>query len=178
MQRFCEWFGVEVYKMSTTLKQPIYTKLVSVWKKGIRTHCLSVTDTSTTTEGFELQRLSSVQCQYNIWYKCALLNKYIYLFCFVRFNNFNFRSEVFYSGTSLYMSWWTSLANNIPSNVPQLVWYSKCCGVYYPVCGIVHIKRPLLLLGKNSLSSGFLIIWVVVNHMVPHNHKLKWWVHQ
>ena len=66
MQRFCEWFGVEVYKMSTTLKQPIYTKLVSVWKKGLRAHCLSVTDTSTTTEGFELQMLSSVQCQYNI----------------------------------------------------------------------------------------------------------------
>ena len=36
-------------------------------------------------------------------------------------------------------------------------WWSKGCGVSYPVYGIVHIKEPLLLIGKSSLcgSSGF-----------------------
>ena len=36
-------------------------------------------------------------------------------------------------------------------------WYNKGRGMYYPVCGMVHIKEPLLLIGKSSLcgSSGF-----------------------
>ena len=36
-------------------------------------------------------------------------------------------------------------------------WYNKGCGMYYPVCGMMHIKEPLLLIGKSSLcgSSGF-----------------------
>ena len=25
---------------------------------------------------------------------------------------------------------------------------TKVCGMYYPVCGMVHIKGPLLLIGK------------------------------
>ena len=34
---------------------------------------------------------------------------------------------------------------------------NKGCGMHYPVCGMVHIKEPLLLIGKSSLcgSSGF-----------------------
>ena len=31
-------------------------------------------------------------------------------------------------------------------------WCNKGCGMCYPVCGMVHIKEPLLLFGK---SSGF-----------------------
>ena len=27
---------------------------------------------------------------------------------------------------------------------------NKGCGMYYPVCGMVHIKEPLLLIGKSS----------------------------
>ena len=36
-------------------------------------------------------------------------------------------------------------------------WCNKGCGMCYPVCGLVHIKEPLLLIGKSSLcgSSGF-----------------------
>ena len=36
-------------------------------------------------------------------------------------------------------------------------WCNKGCGMCYPVCGMVHIKEPLLLIGKSSLcgSSGF-----------------------
>ena len=31
-------------------------------------------------------------------------------------------------------------------------WYNKGCGMCHPVCGMMHIKEPLLLIGK----SGFL----------------------
>ena len=36
-------------------------------------------------------------------------------------------------------------------------WCNKGCGMSYPVCGMVHIKEPLLLINKNSLygSSRF-----------------------
>ena len=33
-------------------------------------------------------------------------------------------------------------------------WYNKGCGMCYPVCGIMHIKEPLLLIGKSSLCAG------------------------
>ena len=38
-------------------------------------------------------------------------------------------------------------------------WCNKGCGMFYPVCGMVHIKEPLLLIGKSShvvLAVGFL----------------------
>ena len=33
-------------------------------------------------------------------------------------------------------------------------WYNKGRGMCYPVCGMVHIKEPLLLIGKNSPCGG------------------------
>ena len=33
-------------------------------------------------------------------------------------------------------------------------WCNKCCGMFYPVCGMVHIREPLLLIGKSSLCGG------------------------
>ena len=33
-------------------------------------------------------------------------------------------------------------------------WCNKGRGMWYPVCGMVHIKEPLLLIGKNSLCGG------------------------
>ena len=33
-------------------------------------------------------------------------------------------------------------------------WCNKGCGMSYPVCGIVRIKYPLLLIGKSSLCGG------------------------
>ena len=33
-------------------------------------------------------------------------------------------------------------------------WCNKGCGMCYPVCGMVHIKEPLLLIGKSSLCGG------------------------
>ena len=38
-------------------------------------------------------------------------------------------------------------------------WCNKGRGMCYPVCGMVHIKEPLLLIGKSSLyvaAAGFL----------------------
>ena len=38
-----------------------------------------------------------------------------------------------------------------------LDWCNKGRGMYYPLCGIVHIKDPLLLIGKSSTcdDTGF-----------------------
>ena len=33
-------------------------------------------------------------------------------------------------------------------------WCNKGCGMSYPVCGMVHIKEPLLLIGKSSPCGG------------------------
>ena len=33
-------------------------------------------------------------------------------------------------------------------------WCNKGRGMCYPVCGMIHIKEPLLLIGKNSLCGG------------------------
>ena len=30
-------------------------------------------------------------------------------------------------------------------------WCNKGCGMYYPVCGMVHIKEPFQLIDKSSL---------------------------
>ena len=46
---------------------------------------------------------------------------------------------------------------------------TKCRGMCCPVCGMVHIKEPLLLIGKSSLCGGsvvsFITIRMVLNHM-------------
>ena len=45
---------------------------------------------------------------------------------------------------------------------------NKGRGMCYPVCGMVHIKVPLLLTGNSSPCSGIgfpLSIWVVLYHM-------------
>ena len=33
-------------------------------------------------------------------------------------------------------------------------WCNKGCGICYPVCEMVHIKEPLLLINKSSLCGG------------------------
>ena len=55
-------------------------------------------------------------------------------------------------------------------------WCNKGRGMYYPVCGMVHIKEPLLLIGKSSLcgGSGFpfsLSEWSLTICLTPYNHK-------
>ena len=50
-------------------------------------------------------------------------------------------------------------------------------GMCYPVCGMVHIKEHLLLIGKSSLcgSSWFplsLSEWSLTICLMPYNHKM------
>ena len=55
-------------------------------------------------------------------------------------------------------------------------WCNKDCGMCYPVCGMVHIKEPLLLMDKSSLcgGSGFpfsLSEWSLTICLTPYNHR-------
>ena len=55
-------------------------------------------------------------------------------------------------------------------------WCNKGCGMCYPVCGIMHIKERLLLIGKNSPCgrSGFslsLSEWSFTICLTPYNRK-------
>ena len=56
----------------------------------------------------------------------------------------------------------------VPASAPRLV--------YYPVCGMMHIKEPLLLIGKSTLGggSGFplsLSEWSFTIYPTPYNRK-------
>ena len=48
-------------------------------------------------------------------------------------------------------------------------WCNKGRGMCYSVCGMMHIKQPLLLIGKNSScgSSGFPLSRYLTGHL-PH----------
>ena len=53
-------------------------------------------------------------------------------------------------------------------------WCSKGRGMCYPVCGMVHIKEPLLLIDKSSLGSGFpfsLSEWPLTICLTPYNRR-------
>ena len=55
-------------------------------------------------------------------------------------------------------------------------WCNKGRGMCYPVCGMMHIKEPLLLIGKGSLcgGSGFpltLSEWSFTICLTPYNRK-------
>ena len=55
-------------------------------------------------------------------------------------------------------------------------WCNKGCGMCYPVCGMMHIKEPLLLVRKSSPcgSSEFpflLSVWSFTICLMPHNRK-------
>ena len=55
-------------------------------------------------------------------------------------------------------------------------WCNKGRGMCYPVCGMVHIKEPLLLIDKSSLcgGSGFpfsLSQWSLTICLTPYNRR-------
>ena len=55
-------------------------------------------------------------------------------------------------------------------------WCNKGRGICYPVCGMVHIKEPLLLIDKSSLcgGSGFpfsLSEWSLTICLTPYNRR-------
>ena len=55
-------------------------------------------------------------------------------------------------------------------------WCNKGCGMCYPVCGMVHIKEPLLLIDNSSLcgGSGFpfsLSEWSLTICLTPYHRR-------
>ena len=54
-------------------------------------------------------------------------------------------------------------------------WYNKGRGMFYPVCGVMHIKESLLLIGKTFKGdSGFplsLSGWCCTISLTPYNRK-------
>ena len=62
--------------------------------------------------------------------------------------------------------------------IPASYWCNKGRGMYYPVCVMMHIKEPLLLIRKSSLcgSSGFPLLlseWSFTICLMPYNRKIK-----
>ena len=60
-------------------------------------------------------------------------------------------------------------------------WYNKGPGMYHSVCGMVHIKEPLLLIGKSIICGGSrfpfsLSEWSFTICLMPYNRKYKWFV--
>ena len=56
---------------------------------------------------------------------------------------------------------------------PVLNWCIKGCDMCYPVCRMMHIKEPLLLI-RNSSGSGFplsLSEWSFTIFLIPYNRK-------
>ena len=54
-------------------------------------------------------------------------------------------------------------------------WCNKGRGIYYSVCGMVHIKEPLLLFRK-SIGSGFPLLlseWFFTICPTPYNCEVK-----
>ena len=57
-----------------------------------------------------------------------------------------------------------------------LDWFNKGHGMYYPARGMMHIKEPLVLIGKSSPcgGSGFLLSlskWSFTICVTPYNRK-------
>ena len=55
-------------------------------------------------------------------------------------------------------------------------WSNKGHGMCYPLCGMVHIKEPLLLIGQSSLCGGngfpfSLSEWSLTICLTPYNRK-------
>ena len=55
-------------------------------------------------------------------------------------------------------------------------WCNKGSGMYYPVCGMVHVKEPLLLIRKSSPCGGsgfpnWLSEWSFTICMAPYNRN-------
>ena len=52
-------------------------------------------------------------------------------------------------------------------------WCNKGCGICYPVYGMMHIKEPLLLLGKSHSydSNGFPLSLSEWSFLMPYNRK-------
>ena len=65
-------------------------------------------------------------------------------------------SEIYICGKSV-RSWFDGSLDRLSYFSFQLMlhdWCNKGRGICYPVCGMMHIKEPFLLIGKSSPYSG------------------------
>ena len=123
---------------------------------------------------------SRVVLYFSMYFK---MNMLIYIFtphCFVSCGGAGRSSEV---ERSLMVRW---IVGSILHGVDPLSyfsfqpvlhdWCNKGRGMCYPVCGMVHIKEPLLLIDKSSLcgGSGFpfsLSEWSLTICLTPYNRR-------
>ena len=49
---------------------------------------------------------------------------------------------------------WATLSDKLQVLFYMHDWCNKGCDMCYPVCGMLHIKEPLLLIGKSSPCGG------------------------
>ena len=47
-------------------------------------------------------------------------------------------------------------------------WYNEGSGICYPVCGLVYIKDPFLLIEKSNLSNGLSGFPLLLSGQVPY----------
>ena len=74
-------------------------------------------------------------------------------------------------------SWWVDpLGYFSLQSVPHDWCKKKGRGMWFSVCGMIHIKEPLLLIGNSSPYGGsgfplFLYEWFITICMMPYNRK-------
>ena len=94
------------------------------------------------------------------------------------FTNFyqSFDKETIHLHIFFFLTFTSSFASYFSFQPVLHDWCSKGRGMCYPVCGMVHIKEPLLLIGKSSLCGGrwfpfSLSEWSLTICLTPNNRK-------
>ena len=110
-----------------------------------------------------------------MWYDCAFYTKMLwlcarYLFLVLILTSLN--NDQSFMG-------WTHWAISHSSQC-STTGVTKSCGMCYPICGMMHIKEPLPLIGKSSPcgGSGFpfsLSEWSFTICLTPYNRKWNVW---
>ena len=98
---------------------------------------------------------------------------------YIRCEWFSIIYHIYTMNKSFLTSVWSACVTIYFSFQPVLHdWCNKGCGMYYPVCGMMHIKKTLLLIRKSSPCGGSrfplsLSEWSFTICPTPYNHKIK-----
>ena len=112
----------------------------------------------------------------SVFIQKPILNKYFYIFVFTKLLELRGKSVCSWCDGSSDQSFMVDPLSYFLFQPVLHVWCNKGCGMCYPVCGMMHIKEPLLLIGKSSPcgGSGFPISlseWSFTICMTPYNRK-------
>ena len=125
------------------------------WEAGTLTHSATPTGNSVMSLPPLLPRSPCLQAVTSLVAKHLLVSPWTsFLWCIAcvaHSSSHNQRNTPFVSAATRKASF-NSFLQPVVHN-----WSIKCCGMCCPLCGKVHIKDPLLLIGKSSLcgDSGF-----------------------